>query len=147
MGESGGGDLDVLVLAYAGSAELDVASFAGLEDVAGLGADEQLFLVDLNINEVLLLLFIVVLDCEVGHRANDVVLGGRVVSGAGTGFNSGVVPCAHVSGHGEGVEVVVGLGGNVGGKLGFVSFGDVGDDVLEHLLLGGRPCETRLGLG
>ena len=152
------GDLDVLVLADTCSAELDVASLTGLEDVAGLGPDEELLLVDEDVQEVLLvvvvgvsvggLLVVGVLlgDIEVLHGADEVVLGGRVVPGTGTGRDAGVKPGTHVASHGERLEVLVGLGVDVCLKLGLDVFGDVGHDVLEDLLLGSRPGETGLGL-
>ena len=136
---------NVLELAFASAADLDVASLlGGLEDVARLGADEQLFAVNVDLLDVL------VLGVGVSGlalvAAGSVVFGGRELAVASLGHDTGVEPGTHVSSHGEGVEVVEGLGVDVGCKLGLEVVSDVGHDVLEDLLLGSRPCEAGLRL-
>ena len=67
--------------------------------------------------------------------------------GLGLGLDLlGVSPGAHVPGHGEGLEILVGLGGDVGLKVSLELVGDlaVGHDLLEDLLLGSRPGDAAL---
>jgi len=128
----------------AGRADLDVTCFGcGAVDVAGLGADEELLTVDLNLLEILVLL---VLDGEVLHAACEVVLGGRHLAIARLGLLLGVGPRAHVTGHCEGLEVLVGLGCDVRLELGLELVGDlaVRDKLLEDLLLGSGPGDAAL---
>ena len=51
-----------------------------------------------------------------------------------------------MAGHGEGLEVFVGLGGNVGLKVSLELIGHltIGDDLLEDLLFGGGPGDAAL---